>query len=137
MNRNTEYESLLRELESTPAALDGCVERAQARLRARRRRRRILGIPAGTLAACFAGFVLLVNLFPTFAYACGGVPVLPGDVVVADDNGVAVVPRGAVDWVLEACAQKCRAEQQRRSEIQSGQLTAAAITEKLRRLGYD
>ena len=35
MNRNTEYESLLRELESTPAALDGCVERAQARLRAR------------------------------------------------------------------------------------------------------
>ena len=34
MNRNTEYESLLRELESTPAALDGCVERAQARLRA-------------------------------------------------------------------------------------------------------
>lgn len=73
MNRNTEYESLLRELESTPAALDGCVERAQARLRARRRRRRILGIPAGTLAACFAGFVLLVNLFPTFAYACGGV----------------------------------------------------------------
>lgn len=76
MNRNTEYESLLRELESTPAALDGCVERAQARLRARRRRRRILGIPAGTLAACFAGFVLLVNLFPTFAYACGGVPVL-------------------------------------------------------------
>ena len=76
MNRNTEYESLLRELESTPAALDGCVERAQARLRARRRRLRILGIPAGTLAACFAGFVLLVNLFPTFAYACGGVPVL-------------------------------------------------------------
>lgn len=69
--------------------------------------------------------------------SCGGVPVLPGDVVVADDNGVAVVPRGAVDWVLEACAQKCRAEQQRRSEIQSGQLTAAAITEKLRRLGYD
>lgn len=44
--------------------------------RARRRRRRILGIPAGTLAACFAGFVLLVNLFPTFAYACGGVPML-------------------------------------------------------------
>ena len=69
--------------------------------------------------------------------SCGGVPVLPGDVVVADDNGVAVVPRNAVDWVLEACAQKCRAEQQRRAEIQAGQLTAAAIAEKLRRLGYD
>ena len=69
--------------------------------------------------------------------SCGGVPVLPGDVVVADDNCVAVVPRNAVDWVLEACAQKSRAEQQRRAEIQAGQLTAAAIAEKLRRLGYD
>lgn len=27
-----------------------------------------------SLAVCFAVFVLLVNLFPTVAYACGGVP---------------------------------------------------------------
>lgn len=91
MNRNTEYESLLRELESTPAALDGCVERAQARLRARRRRRRILGIPAGTLAACFAGFVLLVNLFPTFAYACGG---SAGTAGAGQGRGVVAQPLG-------------------------------------------
>ncbi|WP_295588590.1 RraA family protein [uncultured Oscillibacter sp.] len=68
--------------------------------------------------------------------SCGGVPVLPGDVVVADENGVAVVPRNAVDWVLEACEQKCRAEEQRLAEIRSGQLTAAGITAKLRREGY-
>ena len=36
----------------------------------------IFGIPAGSLAACFLGFVLLVNLFPPFARACGSVPVL-------------------------------------------------------------
>jgi hypothetical protein len=72
MNRNTEYESLLRELESPPAALDGCVERAQARLRARRRRRRILGSGRDS-GGLFAGFVLLLNCFPplpTPAAAC-------------------------------------------------------------------
>ena len=76
MNRNAEYRMLLTELEQMPASLDTSVDRALQRSRAASRRRRILGIPAGSLAACFLGFVLLVNLFPTFAYACGGVPVL-------------------------------------------------------------
>ena len=75
MNRNQEYEALLRELEPTPPALDGTAERAARRLR-RKRRLRVFGIPAGSLAACFAAFVLLVNLFPPFARACGNVPVL-------------------------------------------------------------
>ena len=30
----------------------------------------------GSLAACFIAFVLLVNLFPPFARACGNVPSL-------------------------------------------------------------
>ena len=77
MNRNAEYEALLAELAATPPELDTTVDRALERRRAeRRKRRRLFGIPAGSLAACFAAFVLLVNLFPTFAYACGGVPVL-------------------------------------------------------------
>ena len=75
MNRNQEYEALLRELEPAPPALDGTAERAARRLR-RKRRLRVFGIPAGSLAACFAAFVLLVNLFPPFARACGNVPVL-------------------------------------------------------------
>ena len=77
MNRNAEYEALLAELAATPPELDTTVDRALERRRAERRKRRCLfGIPAGSLAACFAAFVLLVNLFPTFAYACGGVPLL-------------------------------------------------------------
>ena len=75
MNRNQEYEALLRELEPAPPALDGTAERAARRLR-RKRRLRVFGIPAGSLAACFAAFVLLVNLFPPFARACGNVPLL-------------------------------------------------------------
>ena len=75
MTRNEEYQALLQELETTPAALDGAVERALRR-RKRDRRLRLFGVPAGSLAACFAAFVLLVNLFPPFARACGSVPVL-------------------------------------------------------------
>ena len=75
MNRNQEYEALLQELDPTPAALDGTAERALRRRR-RERRLRIFGVPAGSLAACFLAFVLLVNLFPPFARACGNVPLL-------------------------------------------------------------
>lgn len=76
MNRRDEYESLLRELEETPENLETTVERALKRKRASQKTWRLLGIPAGSLAACFLVFILLVNLFPTFARACGSVPVL-------------------------------------------------------------
>lgn len=75
MNRNEEYQALLQELEATPPALDGTAERALRRRR-RDRRLRLFGVPAGSLVACFIAFVLLVNLFPPFARACGNVPVL-------------------------------------------------------------
>ena len=76
MNRNEEYLELLRALEDMPEQLEGTAERAVQKEKARHRKRRIFGIPTGSLVACFLGFVLLVNCFPTFAYACGGVPVL-------------------------------------------------------------
>lgn len=75
MNRNEEYRALLQELDTTPPALDTAVERALKRHRAARKRR-LWGIPVGSLAACFALFVGLVNAFPTFAAACEDVPVL-------------------------------------------------------------
>ena len=75
MNRMEEYRALLGELEHTPAALAGSARRAEKRL-ARRRLTRRLGLPAGSLAAACAAFVLLVNLCTPFALACGRVPVL-------------------------------------------------------------
>ena len=75
MNRNDEYRSLLAELESPPAALETTVDRAMKREKAKQRRR-IFGVPAASLAACFLGFVLLVNVFPPFAKACGEIPIL-------------------------------------------------------------
>ncbi len=75
MNRNEEYNALLRELEQTPPELDGTVDRARARLR-RRRAGRWCGIPAASLAGVAAAFVLLVNYSMPFAQACSAVPVL-------------------------------------------------------------
>lgn len=72
MDRMEEYRRLLAALEETPPALEGTVRRAVSR----RRRGRWAAVPAGSLAAVFAAFVLLVNLSTPFALACSGVPVL-------------------------------------------------------------
>lgn len=75
MNRNEEYAALRVSIEEPPQ-LEYTVTRALMRNGKARRRVRLFGVPAGSLAACFLGFMLLVNLFPPFARACGGVPVL-------------------------------------------------------------
>ena len=43
--------------------------------------------------------------------ACGGVVVFPGDIIVADEDGIVVVPPQSVDQILaEADAIKAKAE---------------------------
>lgn len=76
MNRTEEYWALMQELSAPPPALDGTVERARARARRRLRNGRLWTIPAASLASLAACFVLLVNVFPTFALACSHVPLL-------------------------------------------------------------
>lgn len=76
MTRNEEYKALLTELEAVPAALEYTVSRALTREKTSQKKRWAWGISAGSLATCFACFVLLVNLSIPFARACGNVPVL-------------------------------------------------------------
>ena len=75
MNRMEEYRRLLTELEATPPALEYTLQRAKARRR-HGLWKKGLGIPAGSLAAVFAAFVLLVNVSTPFALACSNVPFL-------------------------------------------------------------
>ena len=82
MNRMEEYQALLAELEQTPEALESTVSKALTRRNALQKRWRIAGTSLGSLAACFAGFVLLVNLSVPFARACGHIPVL-ADLAIA------------------------------------------------------
>ena len=62
MNRMDEYTALLAELEQTPEALNDTVSKALNRQNTLQKKRRFLGTSLGGLAACFAAFVLLVNL---------------------------------------------------------------------------
>ena len=72
MDRKQEYDALMQELRQTPPALEGTLDRALDRRRARRRKLR----PLRSLAAAAAVFVLLVNVSIPFAQACTHIPVL-------------------------------------------------------------
>ena len=74
-NRTDEYWALISELSQPPKELGGSVERARKRARRSGLVRRLTKSAASFTAAA-ATFVLLVNVFPTFALACSGVPVI-------------------------------------------------------------
>lgn len=76
MNRMDEYTALLAELEQTPEELNNTVNKALNRKNALQKKRRFFGTSLGGLVACFAAFVLLVNLSTPFARACGRIPLL-------------------------------------------------------------
>jgi 4-hydroxy-4-methyl-2-oxoglutarate aldolase len=68
--------------------------------------------PRGAAKAAFGSAVAPVR--------CGGVVVAPGDVVVADDDGVAVVPRGEVDAIRAAAREREAREAQLRAQFRQG-----------------
>jgi len=54
---------------------------------------------------------------------CAGIRVAPGDVVVADDDGVVVVPRADADKVAQAAAERERKEAVNRAKLAAGALS--------------
>ena len=53
---------------------------------------------------------------------CAGARVCAGDVVVADDDGIAVVPHAAVAATLEAAQQRVLKEEKKRARLAAGEL---------------
>jgi 4-hydroxy-4-methyl-2-oxoglutarate aldolase len=53
---------------------------------------------------------------------CAGAVVHPGDLIVADDDGVCVVPRRQAQTVLEQSAAREAKEAQTRTRLQAGEL---------------
>ena len=72
MNRNSEYEAMLQELNQPVPALETTLDRAYKKKR--KRTTRMIFRPVAGMAACFAIFVLLVNFCTPVAYACSLVP---------------------------------------------------------------
>jgi regulator of RNase E activity RraA len=67
--------------------------------------------------------------------AVAGAPVQPGDLVVGDADGVVVIPRVDVEWVLEAAAKKVAAEKVRLEEIARGELVSPWLDDALASAG--
>ncbi|ULT58252.1 4-carboxy-4-hydroxy-2-oxoadipate aldolase/oxaloacetate decarboxylase [Neobacillus drentensis] len=55
--------------------------------------------------------------------SCGGVAVCPGDLIVADENGVAVIPKADIAEVYEKCLAKISAEQKIMEQLRQGKDT--------------
>jgi hypothetical protein len=76
MNRKEEYNRLLSELDNTPPALEHSVTRAKIRAQKKKRMRRFIAIPAGSVTAFLVIFVVMVNVSVSFAAACNQIPLL-------------------------------------------------------------
>jgi 4-hydroxy-4-methyl-2-oxoglutarate aldolase len=54
---------------------------------------------------------------------CAGARVVPGDVVVADDDGVCIVPRKTADAVADKAAARTAEEERKRVRLAAGELS--------------
>ena len=61
--------------------------------------------------------------------ACGGVPVSPGDFVIADTIGVTVVPLGRAEEVLELAREQAQREQKTREWVAKGKTVEDLLAE--------
>lgn len=67
--------------------------------------------------------------------SCGGVVVMPGDIVMGDQDGVVVIPKADVDDVIKSAEKKSLYEQKRREGIARGELIKPDVDELLAKKG--
>ena len=69
--------------------------------------------------------------------ACGGVVVNPGDIVVADANGIVAIPPAAAEWVLRQVADLKQRHAKIQSVLERGEVTGInAIIDSLGKQGF-
>jgi regulator of RNase E activity RraA len=95
----------------------------------------VLGFPAFSRTVCAGGCDKDGPGEINVPISCGGAVVSPGDIIVGDGDGVAVVPRSDAVEVLRLVEELMSREQKRVSEIKSGELFRPEIDDLLRKKG--
>lgn len=83
---------------------------------------RRMGFPVWSRAVHAQGTVKETPGAVNIPITLGGTRVDPGDVVIADDDGVMIVPRGSATAVLDACRERLAKEDETRRRLESGEL---------------
>jgi 4-hydroxy-4-methyl-2-oxoglutarate aldolase len=100
---------------------------------------RQMGFPVWSLAVHAQGTVKETPGSVNIPITIGGVEVAPGDVVVADDDGVAIVRRKDAGEVAEAARRRIEKEIETRKRLENGELGVDfyGLREKLEGLGVE
>jgi len=81
-----------------------------------------IGFPVWSRAISAQGTVKETPGAVNVPIVCAGAKINPGDVVIADDDGVVVVPRDQAANVAKSGAERERNEQEKREQFKSGQI---------------